>query len=427
MESDNNKELIYSTMLFGLVALVIITTALIFSVANTESLKFTKSPIKTAFPTETETVDERIVALERDNRELRYQRDMAEIHTDLIGRQTSWFQILIAAFGVLITSIVIYFSFNFSKAAVAEAKNTVHDDHDKMKLKIEGLINQARVKVKEIDEDAKKAKALFEGIPFAEIPKDQIKKRSLLNIAREAEIKKRRERTADDYKALITIAQMDEDWSRMQQRALEMHLLFEEDENDEINSFALFHRAFALYKLGKFEKSEEVYRDFIDKYKSNELVVVQKRLAAAIRSKGYVLYCLQRFKEAIVEYDILIKAIPTAQEEICKYQGIKAMNNKGAALYSMKQFDDAIEVYDNLIDSYKTIDIPIVKEQVSDALFNKACIYAKQSQIKNTKTALGLWSEFEGMMDCQKIINEDDFKNVRNKPTLKKFLKDNGC
>ncbi|WP_086733455.1 hypothetical protein [Erythrobacter colymbi] len=78
------------------------------------------------------TTEQRLERLEKELADARYQRDIAQIHADLIDRQTSWFELLIAGFAAVISVVVIYFSFRFSKAAVAEAKQEVIEYKEKL-------------------------------------------------------------------------------------------------------------------------------------------------------------------------------------------------------------------------------------------------------------------------------------------------------
>jgi tetratricopeptide (TPR) repeat protein len=310
---------------------------------------------------------QRLREAERRNAELRYERDIAKIHADLIDRQTSWFELLIAAFALVVTVVVIYFSFRFGKAAVAEATREIAAE----RKEIEQLLEKARAAVDAIKGHEQSAQAIFARLQPGEGPQDETEQKTLRDIASTALRKPIRERTADDYRALVVTAAIDEDWQEMERQAAAMRLLFADADAKSL-VFALFNWAYALGQRGRPAEAIAVYDDALARFGNSDDPVLREPVAKALVNKGAALGKTGRGDEAIAAYDDVLARFGNSDDPVLREQVASALFNKGVALSRLRRPAEATAVYDDVLARFGDSDDPVLRERVASALVNKA-------------------------------------------------------
>ncbi|MEQ8411337.1 MAG: hypothetical protein RIB52_07265 [Erythrobacter sp.] len=357
--------------------------------------------------------------------QLRYERDIANIRADVLSQQSSWFEILIAAFGILISVIVIYFAFRFGNAAVAEAKLAALQATETERQTLLDMVEEAKTKLKEIEDHRSAAEALA-NTPLGEEPKDDENRQSIREIAKAAIAKPKAERTVDDFRALIVQAVMDKDWPCVLRRARAMEYLFDEaDPKDAV--FALFYRGVAHSMLEQFHAGLDAYTELVERFGETEDEGTRSAFAAALVNKGITLGQLEKPEDEIAVYDDLVRRFGESEEPALREQVAMALVNKGVALARMKKLDDARLVFEETAIRFEKSDETGVRKQVTDALFNLACVHALKGRVADTIDALKRLAAQQGFLDCDRIKNDPDFDLVRDRATFKRYLVSQGC
>jgi tetratricopeptide (TPR) repeat protein len=310
---------------------------------------------------------QRLREAERRNAELRYERDIAKIHADLIDRQTSWFELLIAAFALVVTVVVIYFSFRFGKAAVAEATREIAAE----RKEIEQLLEKARAAVDAIKGHEQSAEAIVARLQPGKGPQDKTEQKTLRDIASTALRKPIRERTADDYRALVVTAAIDRDWQEMERHATAMRLLFADADAKSL-VFALINYAFALGETGRPAEAIAVYEDVVARFGNSDDPVLREQVANALFNKGVALGQMGRPAEAIAVYDDVLARFGDSDDPVLRERVASALVNKGVALGKTGRGDEAIAAYDDVVARFGDSDDPVLRKPVAKALVNKA-------------------------------------------------------
>jgi tetratricopeptide (TPR) repeat protein len=456
-------------------AAMILAGAIVFLYQPATATPARPAPAPTA-ATAPQSDAERVAELERQQFELRYERDMERIHTDLVDRQTSWFEILVSSlvglFALAVTGSTIFFTIRFGRAAVAEARNEVaqaRSDFEEQLSKAQHRNQEAEALVAQIRAHEQIARQITEGLQPGQTPTDPVQRRTLREIASEAATKPRNERTLDHYRALVMVAAMDSDWTAMERRAAAMDYLFE-DADPETQAFALFQRAYALGELSRQHEAIAIYDELIRRFGDSNAPALLERVVMALFNKGVDLGALERHDDAIATYDELIRRFGDSDTPALQEKVAMALLNKGVRFGTLERHDDAIATYDELIRRFGDSDAPALLERVAMALFNKvvdlgaldrhddaiatydevvrrfgdsevtalqemvamalfnrACARGAQSNAPAAIADLRLWAERIGSFDCNKIANDSDFDPIRNDPAFRALLVEYGC
>lgn len=413
------------------------------------------------------TTEQRLERLEKELSDARYERDIANIHADLIDRQTSWFEILVSVllggFGVIVSGVVIFFTFRFGSLAVQEAKQAIATEADEIRT----LLEQAKLAVSDVSARRDEARKLLAEISPSDVPKDQATRDSLRELAEVAQKKPRADRTADDFRALINVAAIDEDWSVVEREASVMSYLFEDD--PEASAFALFAKGYASGQLGRSKDEIAAYDAILGRFGQSDVLALQEQVAKALVNKGVGLRKLDKPEDAIAVYDDILARFDESQHLVLQQYVAKALINKGVALRQLEHSQDAIATYDSVLTRFCDSPAPALQEQVANALvnkgsalvaidqfedalailndvllrfgkhpdsalqervasalFNKACCYAKWKRASQCVEALEEWRAFVGKLNYEKIEKDADFDPVRSDPQFIAFLKENG-
>jgi tetratricopeptide (TPR) repeat protein len=432
--------------------------------------------------------DAKIEALTKSVGEARYEKNIAEIKAEILQSQTSWFEILTSAmiglFGVLITAVVIYFVFKFDsdartkiEQAVKASERLTNDAVQKLTAETDlalasakQLLEEAKAAVADIHVERETARELTKGMSPGEAPSDPATQEKIADLARMAKLKPRKERTIDDYRALVTDAFIQKDWDAMERRASAMAYFFEGEADDESMAFALFNKAYALGELKRHIDAVAIFDDLVVRYGNHDMAVIQERVCAALYNKGIDLGKLDRSEDAIAAYDEVLARFGAIQNPALQTTIVSALYNKGVRLGKLNRSEDAIAIYDQVVmrfgdvesdvlqervakalfnkgvrlgeqkrrdDAIATYDAvavrfdntknPAIKEHLFNAIFNKACALAAMGKGNECIKALTLWTERRGGVDCEAIKSESDFDKVRNRKAFKAYLAAHGC
>lgn len=310
-------------------------------------------------------------------RNLAAQRELfiQQAKTELQNSAYSRLEILIAGLGVLITLLVVFFALRTEKTAVAEAVKGVGEEIKARVAETEALLAKMR-------EHETAANKILRSLPPAEAPKSAEDRETVAEVAREANAKPPRDRTADEYRAIIINLLIANRWDEMLEAAQQMRLLFSENSQDFI--FARFQEAHALSQLDRQKEAVAVYENVIAHYAAAPVTDQREWLPAAWIGKGVAHGKLNSFEEEIAAYNEVLALCGAAP-------GDKSEDREWEAM----------------------------------AFFNKAAAYARQGKAKQTITTL------QGMLKaghplCQEQIrNTPHFDSIRDDPAFKKFLEEN--
>ena len=347
-------------------------------------------------------------------RELSIQQAKTELHNSAYSR----LEILIGVFGALITTLVVFFAWNTKETAIAAAKAGVED----IRGKLEARLMEAEALLEKIRKHQTDADKILKDLGPGEVPKSEADRKTIADAARVALAKPLKDRSANDYRTILTNYHAEEQWSDMLRTAQQMQLLHEAGED-----FA-FGRICEAYALGQLNRSEEeiaVYDDVVARFGAAPEAVLRVLVAIARVNKGAALYALNRFEEAIAVFEDVIAHYSAAPDAGLREQVAKAHVNKGAAFIRLDRLEEAISVYDDVILGYGASTEAGLRAQVAVAFYNRACAYAKMGRVAETITALQDMTKAGRPLNLKEIADETDFDPIRNDPDFKKFLDEN--
>ncbi len=345
--------------------------------------------------------------------ELLIQEAKAELQEDAYSRM----EILIGAFGAFITVVVIFFAWNTKETAVAAAKSGVED----IKGKLEARLVEAETLLAKIRKHETDASIIVRNLRPGEAPRSAEARQTVADVAREALQKSSRDRTANEFRAIITDFLTRGKWADMLTAAQQMRLLHEGDDDF---GFARFNEAFALEQL---ERPEAIAAwDDVRAHYENSTVSGAKELAVSAHvNKGSALGRLGRPMDSIaVSEEVIDLYGANDMPGLQRLAGV-ARINKGVALGQSGAPENEIAVYDDLIAHYDANKWPEMGDVVATAYFNKARAYARQGVVAETITTLQSMLGAGCLLNHQQVANVPDFDPIRNDPAFKKFLDEN--
>jgi tetratricopeptide (TPR) repeat protein len=416
---------------------------------------------------------ETIKQLERDKAEARYQKDIAEIKAEVIQSQTSWFSILATLFGALVTAVVIFFTLRFDSnarekmdAALQASKAQSDQAIAEAKTQSDAVLQEAKAIVAEMNTHNQDAKTLLDGIRAGAAPTDPETIKSIEQLAQGASNRPRIQRTADDYRALVTDAYIKANWAEMERHASAMVYLFDGEVDEEHIAFALTSKAYALGKLGEHDDEIAAYNSVIERFGGSDRPEMQEHVAMALVNKGIALGQQGKHDDAAATFNVVIERFrPEMQEQVAmalinkgialgqqgkhddaaatfnvvierfvssdrpemQEQVAMALINKGIALGQQGKLDDEIVAYNAVIERFVSSDRPKMQERCAYALFNKGCALAQLGELQACVDALETWAEKRGGIDCDAIRNEPDFDPIRDDAIFTAFMVRHGC
>ena len=230
-------------------------------------------------------------------RELFIQEAKAELQNNAYSR----LEILIGVFGALITAIVVFFAWNTKETAVAAAKAGVED----IRGKFEERLREAEALVEKIRDHETQASRIFAALSPGEVVKSEEDRKTIADAAREASAKPPRDRTANEFRAMIIDLLNQAKWVDMLNTAQQMRLLHEGDVDF---AFASFHEAYALSKLNRNKEAIAGYEHVIARYGAAPEAVLRMQVASAFYNKVCAFAQMGQVAEAITALQSMISA-----------------------------------------------------------------------------------------------------------------------
>ena len=195
-------------------------------------------------------------------------------------------------------------------------------------------LEQAKKLVEEIRGHHKTVNEMMSDFDPKNPTQDQDVRQSVRDVATAALKKSRKERSADDYRALIITASLDEDWPKVEQRAAAMVYLFHDECSDEDIVFALYLRGYALGEMSRTDEEIEVYDLIIKDYRESDNASLQERVANTLVNKGIALVNKSPpdLDGAIASCDDVVSRYGKSDNVALQKPIAKALVNKGVAL-----------------------------------------------------------------------------------------------
>ena len=368
-------------------------------------------------PVETPTPQQaaQIADLTRQAEDARYAKDIAEIKATILQSQTSWFESLISILGVLITVLMLYFSFRFGREAVAEAKLAATQGLEAERKEIQTLLDQAKAAVAQIHETRETAMELLKDMKPGEAPTDPGTKKQIGELAAEATAKPRRERTVEDYRALAIDAFVNKNWAEMERQAAAMEYFLEGELDDEGLAFALFNRAYALRELERREEAGAAYGALVDRFRETDTPELRKSVEMALNNWGNALSDQAKDKQGEAADALYAQAGEKFAAALAiKPDNHEALSNWGNALLEQaktKQGEAADALYAQAGEKYAAA--LAIKPDNHAALYNWGAALLEQAKTKQGEAADALFAQAqEKLLAGEAILPGSCFYNL---------------
>ncbi|MSP42538.1 MAG: hypothetical protein EXR08_04125 [Alphaproteobacteria bacterium] len=250
-------------------------------------------------------------------RELFIQQAKAELQNNAYSRLEIITSVSIAFFGILITIIVLIITLRTERAAIAAGRKGIEEIQEQAKESVAEIekkreeaeahlteIRENKIKSDEMRQTQEKSYASASASFSNEVPKSKEDRKTVADSAQEARAKLPRDRTANEFRAIIIDALTEKNWFEMLKAAQQVQLLHEGDDDF---AFARFSEAYALGEWGRHEDAITVYGDVIARYGAATEAGLREQVARALVNKGVTLSQLGRHKEEIAVYEKVIK------------------------------------------------------------------------------------------------------------------------
>lgn len=279
--------------------------------------------------------------------------DTKERVSDISGsvdRFTLILSLSIGLFGVLITGIVIFFSFRSTNEAKLEAKIVAQREaHDAAKELLQKWID-------------KEAKSVFEAKVNTLSDKLQLKGNEILKQIEEKASEQHQRHEEDHQKWMLNLYPTQEEKDEIEKEAKETESKKEED---------LTFNDYWIKVVNKLNR-----KDY-----ENALILIDKamklstnnaeQITALLVAKGAMLGENGKLNEAIDIYDQVIFTHKESKMDIYILFVVMAKFNKGVILGREGQSNEAIKIYKEIITTYKNSKIEGVLSHVINAIINK--------------------------------------------------------
>jgi len=351
--------------------------------------------------------------------------------SDSLGNSVDFYGILITVIGILMTIVVVYFSFRSTKEAVlaakdearkeieAQAKNIIEswlnkDGKQELTKKIDDALEpeiakaldqihkKADGELKKLEEERLKASMINDMASqaieqhkkaFNELIVPQVNSGKPLDIEQMQEVeeaaRKLKSKPPNDYSF--------EDWIMLGKRALESKKYevalehFIEAENVSSEPIELAHALLNKgITLGKMEKNAEaiiIYNEVVLRFGEATEASLREQVAKALVNKGLSLGQMEKNAEAIAIYDEVVRRFSEATEASLREQVAKALVNKGLTLGRVGEHQEEIANYDEIVRRFGEATEAPLREQVARALlfkgFNLGRMGEHQEEIAN--------------------------------------------
>jgi hypothetical protein len=234
-----------------------------------------------------------IINLRKQSDDSARDKAIAEAKLEVISAGTSRMEVVIAAFGILITLLLAAFGFATYRQAASAATKAVEEEFKTANKKIAGLLNAAEEKTGLIDQEHVKALAIGQTLQSLisapqsseQTPKiAEVEREELTKAAKLANETPRGERTAQDFRILMFEAAQSDNWQDYFELAEGMAYLHGKNPDD--LAYALFGKAIAAHKLHDLVLAIRLSEDYLTRcpndYPSNHAIALSNWGAALL-------------------------------------------------------------------------------------------------------------------------------------------------
>ncbi|MET0104387.1 MAG: tetratricopeptide repeat protein [Sedimenticola sp.] len=316
-----------------------------------------------------------------------------------IGDLAFYLSVFGIGFGVLITAVVIFFSFRYANQAKAEARDAIEEwitNHASLKLdeltqvEIEKIRKEADPVLTKLEQDHLEFRNALENLNLEANKVDPETKKELGERVEKIRKQPEREHTAEDWYQLGIDSYFDgyyeeaiSYWSRC---------IREPKASNGLISRALFNKALTLGKLNQPNNEIRVYDEVMRRFGDGEEDGVQEQVVRSLFNKGISLGKLGRKDEEIAAYDEVVNRYGENKNiTICKYVG-DALINKAITLFDLGQVEEATAVNDDVISRFGDSSDELLRANATIALTHKGVILAKTGRPED---ALDIYAEVE--------------------------------
>jgi tetratricopeptide (TPR) repeat protein len=291
-----------------------------------------------------------------------------------IGSNFTILEIVVAFFGVLVTVIVIIFSFRNSAIARAEAnkelQNWIKENQEKILTPIQNEADKLSSEIQEqIDEFFKDAKERLSEHNIKEELNNRDKE-LLTKITNSLKNKHEENYTYNDWYSLY----LEEYYKKERVHKLKALEYIDKAINSTKEPYeelkARFEKAVLLGKINKIQKELNEYEYILKNYDYKE-EKFQRLIAFSYYNKGVRLGEFNKSEEAIEVYNKVIERFEKSTNEDILKSVASALVNKGVALGTLGKNKEAIEVYDEAIERFEKSINEDILDSVAIVLVNK--------------------------------------------------------
>jgi tetratricopeptide (TPR) repeat protein len=358
------------------------------------------------------------VALTRQLVEAERKASILEARIEMEDAGYARLEIILAAFGVLITVLVVGFGIatyqsaaNAARAELADVRERVEDlqreaeaasvksvdaakSADSAAASARTSAEQARTHELAAEQDSAKIRdvaALAERqmrslTSSGSLDLSADERQTVEDAAREVAEKAERDWTANDFKVKILEAGARRDWKEVRRLARGMEFLFGSDAD--LKAYALFQEARAYEDEGDHTQAVASYEDVARQLEGVDTLSVRRIVARALVNKSIVCGCLTRNAEAESVASDVIERFQGNESDGIQSQVAKAMVNRGVMLGRLGRQNDEEEMYRTVISRYHESNNPVIQAQVVLAKVNLAITREIESNFPKNLTGI---------------------------------------
>lgn len=387
--------------------------------------------------------------------------------SDFLALSFGQLGISMAAFGILLTVIVVFFVLKTKEAAVAEAKLEMASIRDEM-VKLKGqLVSEVNGVVREqekavmaanadmvgmrkdmldlrdslkaqIDETVLKAlttigdmeamraqldsKDWIYEIEALVTAKHKLSDEEQDKLARRSSLVRKKDRndyTREDFVTLFTHHSANKDWALVEELARYAKVNFS---NREIQCLGYFHLGNSFYYRGEKEKAEAEFRAAIERFGNISLPEARLTIAKCRNNLITVFLNEKGWQQGLDLADEALRNLDGLHEADKNRIRAKILINKGNCYSHLDRNEEAIEIYREVIETLGACPpFPDKPERIGLAHYNMACAYGlleqPQQSIENLKEALA-----HSPTALADLPTDRDFLKIKDDPKFVEFL-----
>ncbi|MFZ5929757.1 MAG: TPR end-of-group domain-containing protein [Pseudomonadota bacterium] len=243
----------------------------------------------------------RMEQAEQRSRDAEIRQSVLQAKSDLEDKAYARLESVISVFGILLTGIIIFFSLSTKETAVAAAKAGVED----IRGKLEARLVEAEALVAKLRDHESKADSFLRELRPAQEPGSEQDRKTVADVAKEATPKLPRDRTANEFRAIIINLLIQKNWSDMLKASQQMQLLYDGDDDF---GFARFNEAYALGQLNRWDEAIAVYDALIGEYGGDKRREMRERIRKAHYNRACAYARKRSVRDTIIALQSMLRA-----------------------------------------------------------------------------------------------------------------------